>query len=422
MKQDFLYSYFRNTDCVILTGRIYNIIYGKETRNYLSFRGARFGITPGPLLSELDRNALLQDWDKLYRIVNVELEDILRKSRKKNIVDMSNPEYVLKSFAQNVISTYSMKDVLKKQAKDKIEHKGNASGQKPEMSLEELLDVKNKVISQVKPGYLSKSLGQNNMISLRGVGYALENVDDVDVKKSVPCLKLGKSLYRIGAQNSQKLEAIIARRKMLLRLDIRKRLRSDRRLRGLLSEHEAHVVDNMLNADKFYDPKKNLGFIKNSRGFFIFTKIPNYILWEHEEDQYFRFPSAKVAVKVSLNQGNRIGISNPLVIEKYRHPGLDEIDDDYQHICFQFFEPTAIKRMPAAKKVHTMLYEGCRMLMANYCSSGKAYFNLEDDDVAEIFSSYIVPKSRVNNSKVTNREACVAEMKRRQDARFKKAV
>lgn len=422
MKKDFLYSYFRDADCVISDGRIYNLVYGKDSPDFLSFRELRVGIVPGPLLDELDRNALLREQEKLDRIANIELEDILRSFRQRSIVDMSNPDHVLKSFAQNVISTYSMKDVLKKEASDRIERRKKAARQKPDLSLEKLLDLKNQVLKQVKPGFLSRSLGENSMLSLRGVGYALENVDGVDIKKSVPYLKLGKTSYRIGAQRSQTLEVMIGRRKTLLRLDIKKRIRSDRRLRGLLREHEACAADNMLDADEFYEPQRNIGFVKNAKGFFIFARIPDYILWEHEEDRYFRFPSARVAVKVSLGQGGRIGTSNPLVIEKYRHPGLDELDHGYQHICFQYFEPATIKRVSAAKKVHTLLYEGCRMLMANYCSSGKAYFNLEDDDVAEIFAGYLVPKRNADRRKVTNREACIAEMKRRKYGRLKEAV
>lgn len=425
MEQNFLHSYLRDTDCVILNGRVYNLTYGKRScraRSFLEFRGIRFGLVAGPLIAELDRNLLVREEEKLDKIANNELESILADAKQNDVIDMTSPDYILKSFAQNVIDTYSLRDILYRRFRIRKDRRKSCEARRPSISLEQILEVKKDVLNRIRPDKLGRALGSGNMVFIGGIGYALEMSGSPLSRKDIPYVKLSNRYYVVCSQIGQLIENIIEARENMLRSSVKKIINDDARLKKLREEQEERAASDLKLLDKYYDPQRNLGFVKNSKGFFIFTKMPSYVLWEHKTDRYFSFPPAKVAVKVLLDRGKHIRISNPLIIERYRHPALDGLNLGYEHICFQFFEPATLKRASSAEKVHRLLYEGCRMMMANYCSGGKAYFNLEDDEVAEIFSGSIVPKSKVDNSKVTNRQACIAEVMRRQDARLKKAV
>jgi len=116
---------------------------------------------------------------------------------------------------------------------------------------------------------------------------------------------------------------------------------------------------------------ENFGFEKEESKYLVYVKLKEYALQDFD-GQIYLFPPCKVGTYVSLTE-----ISNPIVIDKYKHPFLRDYASN-QRICIKDFE---IKGDTLGEKIISVLEQGISTLLYGYFSTdfeGYRYLNGKD--------------------------------------------
>lgn len=133
-----------------------------------------------------------------------------------------------------------------------------------------------------------------------------------------------------------------------------------------------------IHAAEFYNKKENIGFERKERGFYAYTILKPYILYENCNGKYYKLGEAKIGVKLSItNQG--IGWNDPVVINNYVHPALESFGP-YQRICSGKFSYESIRQRhkEKGKQVRAALEQGKRMIERGYFSQGGSWHKLTE--------------------------------------------
>jgi len=410
--KDAIARYFTETDCIVLGGRLYNIVYGKEpsSDDRLSFRGRDFPVFPGMLLDELETNLKNQNRQDIYQTIDEVIEQNKRPSGPVKITTETiggAPYTLYKELAFELMQNYSMKDVLRPKKRE---------NDLP-LNVEAVLQEKQRVFESLTPS-LSESIGQDQLLFIGGVAYDMQTCYPVSrASRNQRHLRIGPGVFRITGYSRVNPESIAADHARLIGQEIETMVRDSDALRPDDSRLR-EKLERIVSLQRHMDRSSNIGFTHNQRGFFIYTKTPGYILWEHEKDEYYSFPSAKVGVQLTgaPSQGTSLEVSKPVVMNRYKHPAIAGLNESYNSICFGHFDMSGVETLTPVKKIFILLNEGCRMLMENYCSDGNAYKNLEIPNQAELFKDWLVPASQVEERLVYNRNACI----RRKESRLRK--
>jgi len=155
---------------------------------------------------------------------------------------------------------------------------------------------------------------------------------------------------------------------------------------NFLLDQKKHLED-IINKNAHQE--KDIGFKKiNSSEYYIFLQLEPYVLQELSDEKYFKFGNCKAAVRVSYNNGN-ISWDWPIVLEKYSHPALPDIDQSKQYICVGKKKHilNEIKDKTLPEQVHNVLFRGEKALHTGH-------FNKET----------LVPHKQLYNSCFDNHE------------------
>ncbi len=127
-------------------------------------------------------------------------------------------------------------------------------------------------------------------------------------------------------------------------------------------------VTRIAEQKKFYDRNQNLGFETTERGFYIYTTVEPYALYERKNRKYYGFGRAKIGVHTEIRDGKIIW-HQAVVMNKYIHPALKE-DGEYQSICTGNFSYNHLinRHHEEAKQIRAALEEARRMIERGYFS------------------------------------------------------
>ncbi|MFH1850218.1 MAG: hypothetical protein ABH879_08640 [archaeon] len=147
----------------------------------------------------------------------------------------------------------------------------------------------------------------------------------------------------------------------------------------------------------YYDPEKKVGCeVKN--GFFLYTIVDPYILYEPANGRYYGFPEAKIGIELCTREGIILW-KDPVVINPYSHPSLHLRNGAYQRICNGSFSYTDLK-----KNYPDIITQLCRLISKSrdlmtrgYYGESGAWHSLEEP----MFSGHLM-RGNINLLKVTN--------------------
>lgn len=399
-------GYIRETDCILIGGRIYGIVYGKETDDFVEFRNTRFGLSTGPLLKDIEKNWSVEHPEEMRELIDSELENKLRSlgnvTRYWRIV--SDPKMRMKALAYDVINSVCMKDVL---------HPKKAENDDDDVSSETLTKHGDEIARKLSKYQVSSVIAKKDMMVLNGAAYALEECKENEkrecFKNGAAFAKIGKRSFRSKGQHRDFIDKIKEKQDQLMIQKVKQEIERDTSLQSRVRGIRDKKAEDIMKLDDFFDNDTNIGFASNSRGFFIYTKTPSYILWEHVNDRYYLFPPAKVAVQILVDSMYEIRPSFPIVMNRYKHPAVPEINLSNQIICFDNFDRSSIDFSKPVNTISMFLHHGCKMLMENYCSDGNAFQNIENKTYADLFSDLEVDKVQLGRRTPTNLQACLRE-------------
>ncbi|MEM4244823.1 MAG: hypothetical protein QW404_00030 [Candidatus Nanoarchaeia archaeon] len=148
----------------------------------------------------------------------------------------------------------------------------------------------------------------------------------------------------------------------------------DARLRGCFN----YEIKKIARQAKFYDPKENIGFEDTEKGFFLYTLVKPYALYERTNSKYYGFGEAKIGIQIRIVD-NEIVWHDAVVMNKYIHPALPD-DDEYQKICTGnfSFETIRQKYKGKAEQIRIALEEARRMIERGYFSRDGSWNTLQD--------------------------------------------
>lgn len=123
----------------------------------------------------------------------------------------------------------------------------------------------------------------------------------------------------------------------------------------------------------YYDPGKDIGFEKNEKGFFVYTIVGPYILYEKNNGYYYTFSKAKTGVRISKKR-NGLEWEKAVVISPYMHPALPELENKpFQKICEGVFDYNKFEKLPPADAIKGLVPEIKRMLQEGYMGQDNAW-------------------------------------------------
>lgn len=126
--------------------------------------------------------------------------------------------------------------------------------------------------------------------------------------------------------------------------------------------------------DSFYSKEMNLGFEKNDYGFFIYTVVEPYVLYEKRNGKYYKFDEAKIGVEI-IGETWR----EPIVINSYSHPALRSKNIAFQKICNGSYDYNAIRRKYKQEdQVKVVLEKAKSMMLRGYFSQKGSWHSLTE--------------------------------------------
>lgn len=183
--------------------------------------------------------------------------------------------------------------------------------------------------------------------------------------KSTGYVSIKGKKYQIGSKCDKDLEKLEAQYKTFL---------EKRVLEGTnLGDKAKLSFYKNLAIKGYYDNNKKIGFENNEKGFFIYTIVNHYILYEKNNHNYYFFPEAKSGVKISKKR-NGIEWEKAMVISPYMHPALPEFGKPFQKICEGTLNYNKFEKLPPADAIKIFLsVEVNRMLQSGYQGQDNAW-------------------------------------------------
>lgn len=403
MAGDLFSAYLNENDCVIVNKRIYNLTDRRDTGDYVSFRNARLGAVLGPRLEDIEENFASLQKRTLLSMVDARLEREFERLQQRDALVPGHDHTMLKKrIAYEAIAGYSLSNVLAQYKDD--------DGR--ELPAEEILRVRKEVLEGLENCSFSEAVMDTPLLVIGGMPYLLEKVRLRTGSEQDILVKIKDEEFLCSGQLQEGVEGIISKYWHALEQRMESAVKGSGNIARIVREKPAFGAADALSRDEFYDRNRNIGFRNFEGAVFAFTRTPEYVLWEHITDKYYRFPPADVGVEIDINQNSLVSIKFPVVLNRYKHPALPSIDSVVGELCFMYFDRSSLTGLNTRQRVIKLLHEGCRMLMVNYCSDGHAYQNLEEENTAEEFSDLRVSREQVDMSLVTNMSSAIDYRKR----------
>ncbi|MBW2964152.1 hypothetical protein KY363_01715 [Candidatus Woesearchaeota archaeon] len=368
-----LFRYLNRNDCIITSRRVYNIRRGVKSRDFVRFGRLEFGLVKGPFLAELEKGSYFNQRQQIVREVDCILDGISRNAMRHSEEIRESGDLV--QLAEQVIEECSFADPFS--PKHNIARR----------SAPALHEIKDSVIRSIMPGHLGTRLGERKVLLVGGISAELRRSDAensehyavLNRERLVPCGEydifrdIRESAEQVSAGIKEQVEKLCGRDGLETRVSGKGR----------------------------YSEERNIGYRSLQEGFFVYTKLPSYILKDQQTRTFFRFPPATVAVKVEVSSDGSLYIESPIVIERYKHPALCDINRSMQDLCWQY-RKRDYSRMPPNEKIAWYLHGGMEKLATDYRSSHSAHHNLADPEKRKDFLDLVVELHDVRQEDVRN--------------------
>ncbi len=392
MAKTILADYLHQHDCLLSGGRAHNLQYGLDSRNYVIFRNARFGLRKGPKLDEIAKSFIVQEQTSIRsRIEHSMQSKHTNSSSEQNII----PEERLKGVAYELISCCSFANALEPAILRKIDP-----------SHEDIVRSVETIYQKIRTDSFNSLQPQTPLLLVNSLCYVLhEGLRGGDnIVAEINGKVLASNCSETIPVNSIE-EEYEARLEQRIETEVKKETASTQ-----APPKSKHVNYNKKQHSTEYHCKKhNLGFIEidiqdDKKEMWIFTWTPEYILKEHISGTYFKFPPAQIGVQLVRKPSGDIVVEKPYVMNRYKHPALPRINKNMQKICFQFHNRPDYAELSTVDTALLMLRDGVKMMMTSYGPEGKAHKNLDRPKFKKQFEDIIVRHDEVDESLVTNYE------------------
>ncbi len=316
--QSFFYNLFKENTLVLVEGFVWNIKNKQEDGNYFRWYTKTFGVVK----------------DKKLRHLEEDYFENHREDTKKTWAKTANEILGCKINSEDLrLGDFALNELIRRREKriDKA------------CTLDELLNRKDVFICEGTIFDLTKLKSENNEV------------------------RINKTSYSIGRQITE--------------VDYLEEDYSQTFREGLNGKHNlicVKEINDLLLKDGFYDRKTNIGFEKTRDGFFVYTLVEPYVLYEDKNKKYYKFGEAKVGIQIWLAD-DEIVWQDAVVMNKYMHPALAS-HAEHQRICTGRFSYATIRKRYDSKadQIKIALQKAKSTLERGYFSRNGAWNSLTE--------------------------------------------
>ncbi len=142
-------------------------------------------------------------------------------------------------------------------------------------------------------------------------------------------------------------------------------------------EREKELMKNFLEKDEFC--KDNLGFAKEGSDYYVYVRIPEFVLKHPETGGLYHFNGCRVGVKITY-RNDMIGFENtPRVLERYSHPFIKDSGSLRQTICMgNYSYDNAVRGLDKAHAIVKLLSDAKQVITSGYLLGVGPHHKLED--------------------------------------------
>ncbi len=311
LPETFFKKYCMKNTFFLIGGIPYNVCIGKKSDGYFEWYGKRLSIEKG------------ESFEKL--------ETLYLESQRRNVdkyIEKADKTYIDPTLLELVNFAY-----------ERVINNGTIELQKGIPVIKQLLQ-KNYFVYNGK--FFDLSIKANGHASINGKRYQIESKCDQDFEK-------------LETQYKNLLE-----RRMLESTNLGNK--------ASVSLYEKLAING------YYDHDKSIGFEKNEKGFFVYTIISPYILYEPNNKCYYSFSQAKAGVRISKKR-DIIEWEKIVVITPYIHPALPELENkSFQKVCEGVFDYSRLEKLPPADAIKQLVPKEIeRMLQKGYWGQHDAW-------------------------------------------------
>ncbi len=317
--QSFFYSLFKENTLVLVEGVIWNIENEQKDENYFRWYTRKFGVVKDKELRHLEEDYLEKHRGEIDKSWNKTINGVL--GCKVNQEDIRLGDFVLN-------------DLIRKRKERRVDTR---------YTLDELLNKKDVFICEGGVFDLTQQKNKSHEIRIDRTSYSIgRQITEVEYLEENYAQVFGK-----GFGEKENLVNTKGLRELLLK-------------------------------GGFYDRRTNIGFEKTAKGFFVYTLVEPYALYETRNKKYYGFGEAKVGIQLWPTY-DEITWHDAVVMNKYIHPALAR-EDEYQKICTGNFSYSTIRNKYESKadQIKVALQKARGILERGYFSRSGAWNSLTE--------------------------------------------
>jgi len=160
----------------------------------------------------------------------------------------------------------------------------------------------------------------------------------------------------------------------------------ERKLENILTRQARYNsgTTKIIEKGRFYNQNENIGFEKTENGFFVYTVVKPYSLYERYNNKYYGFGEAKIGIKLEIVD-EEIAWQSAVVINRYIHPALPNLGT-YQRICTGNYSYDTLREKydDKAKQIRAALGEAVRMIERGYFSAKGSWNKLTNSEYMKL--------------------------------------
>lgn len=134
-------------------------------------------------------------------------------------------------------------------------------------------------------------------------------------------------------------------------------------------------LERIANLDRF--DLNGAGYEKQNDVYYVYVTTPEYALKSPHirgEKRYLPMPPAKIGVGVYYDShSRRIVVSNPVIMNRYRHPFIPYRGEPMYGICLGTYDPSRAKHKPPEEAIMTLLSKSKEIILMGYRRGSSPY-------------------------------------------------
>jgi hypothetical protein len=356
----------------------------KNSDSWLEERGKRTFLKKYGTLNDLHKLWLAHNADIIRNYKRSIASEILRNQKQKQKKELNELK------AENAILNLIVKDLLPSIRAEDDQYKVNSEFEGTIELLETCANPKSNILIEriianieIEPGTIANELTE---ILVSDRVYSLQSGDDFG---PVTIQIAGNTYHPVFLEGISFLKKHHAEQitKQLKLEAVRDELSGSVELQQLAEERKA--LAKIMNSSKWQN--HGAGFIRSSRGYYVYIETPEYVLKDPEQGNYYHFGKAKIGVELCCENGN-IFVDCPVVLNSYKHPYLPHFDEK-QYICLGDYRYERVQRQQPQTAALQFLFDAKRKLMFVYAGPGGHH----------LLSDYTFNDLRITSSEIKRR-------------------